>query len=61
MSVDLNFENAVWLRVMNDHLKVLDERLAERKSSSTRKIHELSIMANQDPLQVLGFSLSSLL
>jgi len=37
MSVDLNFENAVWLRVMNDHLKVLDERLAERKSSSTRR------------------------
>lgn len=29
MSVGLNFENAVWLRVMNDHLKVLDERLAE--------------------------------
>lgn len=45
--MDLNFENAFWLRVMNDHLKILDERLAESETELHDRVHQLSVRAAQ--------------
>ena len=41
MAVDLNFENAFWLRIMNDHLQMIDERLAETEVELHQRVHQL--------------------
>lgn len=53
MSVDLNFENAFWLRIMSDHLQILDERLAETEVDLHQRIHRLRQTPLENPLEFL--------
>ncbi len=41
MSLDINYINAFWSRIMKDHLKVLDERLAETEAAFHQRVHQL--------------------
>ena len=46
--MDLAYENAFWGRVVNDHLEMLDERLAESEVQLHQRIHELRQRVNLD-------------